>query len=148
MAVWALAALAAVKAIGSYSAAKDQAEAINNQADMEFLKANEIIRRNRVNRDLLFEEAEITTGKQTVQVAGSGRRLDVSTYALLEETTRKASEQAIRDAEVASWDASMAVASGEALQAKAKDVKKAGMISALTGMGSSAATGAQSTGSI
>ncbi len=121
----------ALAAYGQYSSGKAQAESRRNQAELGFMKADEILRRNEINTGLLQTDSKKFIGSQIVQIAGSGRRADASTHALLEETAQITADKAIRDLEVAQWDADMAIAAGKAGLASAADIQKAGTISAL-----------------
>ncbi len=123
----------ATKLYGDYQTGKAKSAALHAQAEIDFLKADETLRRNRVNRDLLFTDTEKILGEQAVALAGSGFSIDAGYFARMEETTRIASEQAIRQAEEAHWDASMSIATGKARIEGAEDIEGAAPISALGG---------------
>jgi len=130
---WLAAAGIATSAYGKYQTGKAAAASAEAQSELDFLKADEIIRRNVENRELMWESTEKLIGEQTVGEAGSGFAADVSSFARIEETLRAASDQAMRDAETAQWDASMAIATGRARLESGADAETAGLIGALGG---------------
>ena len=135
----------ALKAYGTYTAAQSQAEAMRLQGSLELQKAEELIKRDEINRDLLFKSAKKNLGTQSTQVAASGRAQDVTTLAMMEDTANMAADQAIRNSRATQWEASAIKIGAHAKIAGADDIAKAGLISALGSLAGTAASTAYNT---
>lgn len=126
---------ALVSAYGQYKSANAQADAKREQASINFLKAQEVLDRNTINNELLFESALVHTGTQRAQIAGSGVAFGVSERRLVRDTMDKAAEQVERNTRTAEWDARMTRLGAESQITAAGQIEEAGLITAIGAAG-------------
>lgn len=125
---------ALVSAYGQYKSGQAQAKSLRAQAQLDFLRAEEVLRRNDINNELLMESALVHTGTQKAQLAGSGRTLE-SGRDLIAETMSKAAEQAALNTEAAEWEARMVRMGASARETAAGDIKSSSTINAIGSLG-------------
>lgn len=127
----AAAAGAAVSAYSQYQSARAQADAQQNQAQLDRARSLEVIERNRINNDLLERSSRQVQGTQLAQAAASGFSLDLGIMQILEETARLSEEEQLRNLRVAKWEATMINSGAEARERGADQLRTAGTISAI-----------------
>ncbi len=121
---------ALVSAYGQYQSSQAQAEQQRQQSQIDFARAEEILRRNEINNELLMESALVHTGTQKAQAAGAG--VDVSGIGrLVQDTVNKAIEQIELDTRAAEWESRMVRLGAETRLETASDIESAGTISAI-----------------
>lgn len=135
---WVTAAIAVgsalVQGYGQYQAGKAQADAMRQQAQLNLLKATEILERNDINNELLRESALVTQGTQVAQTFASGKTL-ASTRNLVEQTMQTAKRQIELNTRAAEWEARMVRMGAESSIGAADKVQEAAMISSLATAG-------------
>jgi len=123
---------ALVSAYGQYKSAKQQGQALEEQAKINFMKANEVLARNDINNELLQESALVTAGTQRAQIAGSGiSGSSASSQELIRDTFEKTAEQIEFNTRAAEWEARMVRLGAESQIESAGQIEKAGIISAV-----------------
>lgn len=120
---------ALVSAYGQYKSSKAQAAASEQQAQLNFFKAEEILSRNNMNNELLRESALVKQGEQTVQTFGSGRTL-ASTSRLVRDTMTRAANQIELNNRAAEWEASMVRLGAESQISSSVEIEQAGRLQA------------------
>lgn len=122
---------ALVSAYGQYKSAKAQAEASREQAQLNFLKAEEILSRNTINNELIQGSALVQVGTQQTQIAGSGATMGYSERRLLRDTMEKAARQIQMNNRAAEWEARMTRLGAESQIKSADQIQTAGTINAI-----------------
>lgn len=122
----------ALKVYGTYKAGKDRASLLERQGQLDRLRSEEIIRRARVNNDLLMSRAEMHMATQEVSFAGSGAAQSATTLAMMANTMNIAADQAILDMQEAQWEASAIRAGADSKDIAARQIKRASEIDALS----------------
>jgi hypothetical protein len=145
----ALAAFALVNAgIGawsSYTSAKQQAAAQRQQAELDNLRANEILERNRINNELTLIEAQGLSSEQIVSGAARGiAGGSQATLGTVQKIQELAARKILRDTREAEFDALQARLGGQTRLEAAKEIQKAGAFNAA----SSLLSGAYQAGSL
>ena len=121
----------AMQVYGTYKASKDKAAAMREQAAQNRLKAEEILKRNELNKEALFKKAKAFKGTQTTQITAAGGGLGASAMALIAETSTLAAEEAESMSRAAEWESNMVRMGADSTQKAAGQVETAGKISAL-----------------
>lgn len=97
----------ATSVIGGIAEAKARKQHLRQQSLLAQRQGTEVLARNMENSIQLRRSADQHTGKQRVQLAGSGRSGDVSSRAMEERTYRLVEEQINRNTRAAEWEADM-----------------------------------------
>lgn len=140
------AAGSALSIYGNYKSALAQADNLRQESFFKEEQAAEILDRNSLNNELLFEKASAVLGVQQAQIAGSGKAQSATTQALLKDTINTASEEAIRNTRESEWNARMLKIQAESQRSAADQVEDAAAIGALGGGLSAGATGIKTFG--
>lgn len=121
-----------VQAYGQMQAAKAQADAAKIDSMMRFQQANEILSRSEVEAATMFLEGEQFKGRQMASQAASGVQLGAgSTLLALEDTNQKILMGIDNMKRDATFRANQLFAEGKQLKKDARNIKKAGTISAV-----------------
>lgn len=132
---------ALVSAYGQYKSSQAQAEAQQQQAKLNFLKAEEVLARNEINNDLLLESALVHQGTQVAQIAGSGVDVGGQTQKrVVAETMRKAQRQIELNTRAAEWESRMIRIGAESQIQSSEEIALAGTISSIGSLGFNTAT--------
>lgn len=136
MALVALAAGSAlISAYGQYKSGQAQSEAMQQQAELGFLRAEELLERNKINNDLLMESALSFTGTQAAQTAASGVAMGETSRKQMAQTMQTAARQIQLNNRAAEWEAEMARLGANSQLKSAGQIETATNISAIGGLG-------------
>lgn len=129
---------AVVSAYGQWKASSAQADASRQQAELNFMRADEILARNEINNSAIQESALSFTGKQKAQMAGSGVAIGGETSRrLVAETMKTAAKQIELNNRATEWEARMARIGAQSQMTSAGQMETAGQINAVASLGSS-----------
>lgn len=120
----------ALNAYSIWKQGQDKASALLQSAEIAEAKSQEIIRRNDINNDLIFSDAQKFMGDQIARAAASGGGVG-SSMALYEETASLAAKQIRRNSEIAEWEARMTMFEAQSMRRSADQTKKGATILAI-----------------
>lgn len=120
----------ALNAYSIWRQGQEKAQALLQSAEISEAKAQEVIRRNDINNDLIFSDAQKFIGDQVARAAASGGGVG-SSMALYEETASLAAKQIRRNSEIAEWEARMSLLEAQSMRWSAKQTKKGAGILAI-----------------
>lgn len=128
--------LALVSAFSSYQAGRAQAKAAKQQAELDSLRADEMLRRNEINNREILSNAQEFSSSQAAKLAGMGRSgATESDTGEMYKTLTTAYKQIELNNEAADWDARMIRLGAESAKSAAETMATANTIGSIAGLG-------------
>lgn len=141
-ALLAVAALgAAAKSYGTYLEAKAAARSYKEKAGVSLMQSEEVLRRADINAAVTEKEGRRFAGEQLAQYAANGVSVDSNaSLAAMEDTASTIADEIIKTKTEAVFEANMLRREAASYYKAARDTEKAGLIGAIGGGASSAAS--------